>query len=148
MKHTKKLYTGKVGTIAYIQGFPVIGGKQYRIAPEDNSEIRTKVERGTISELEGFVFPMEANQVDFNRYLRLEGGNVKAAAEHYLKDIGEKKSLNPADVAAEVVEEVKPTKEKVVETKTEETEAEETKAEETKAPVKRATKAATEPTEK
>ena len=96
----KKLFTPKSGTVGYILGHALIGGKQFRLVSADSTEISNLAEAGKIVSLD-YEFPDTAEHVEYQRYLRDNKGDVRKAAELYLADLLSGKSKNPADVAAE-----------------------------------------------
>lgn len=106
----KKLYTANGDFVEYIGGVPVIGNKQYTLEDEDSLEVRRLAEAGKIKSLEGFSFPMEANNIEYKRYLRENNGSITSAAESYLADLlsGKSNDLADADATAVSKETAKP----------------------------------------
>ena len=96
----KKLFTPKSGTVGYILGHALIGGKQFRLVSADATEISNLAEAGKIVSLD-YEFPDTAEHVEYQRYLRDNKGDVRKAAELYLADLLSGKSENPVDVAVE-----------------------------------------------
>lgn len=96
----KKLFTPKSGTVGYILGHALIGGKQFRLVSADATEISNLAEAGKIVSLD-YEFPDTAEHVEYQRYLRDNKGDVRKAAELYLADLLSGKSENPVGVGVE-----------------------------------------------